>query len=162
MRASRATRSVLPLVPNSRSNTARGSFSIGRGVVSELQAIVLVYAQLAPPSHEPSIAFDSMPSSSEASCVSFDSCLAAIWSIEMEPKTSAPEVSLKGTPVRKVPAERAWSPPPLTRFAGSSARPPQSSTRSLNAASDWSVGGISASGPSVFGNQYGIDIPFGT
>ncbi len=78
MRASRAPRSVLPLVPNSRSNTALGSFSIGSGVVSLLQEIVLVYAQLAPPSHEPSIAFDSMPSSSDASCVSLDSAFAAI------------------------------------------------------------------------------------
>ena len=34
--------SVLPLVPNSRSNTARGSFSIGSGVVGVRQAMVLV------------------------------------------------------------------------------------------------------------------------
>ena len=70
IRSSRAAWSVLPLVPNSRSNTARGSFSIGSGVVGVRQAIVFVYAQLAPPSQEPSIAFDSMPSSSDASWVS--------------------------------------------------------------------------------------------
>ncbi len=107
MRATRAVRSVLPLVPKSRSNTARGSFSIGRGVVGVRHAIVFVYAQLAPPSHAPSIAFDSMPSSSDASCVSFSSCRAAIWSIDTEASTSAPEVILNGTPVRNVPAERA-------------------------------------------------------
>ena len=42
MRASRASRSVLPLVPNSISNTARGSFSVGSGVVGVRQEIVLV------------------------------------------------------------------------------------------------------------------------
>ena len=42
IRASRAAGSVLPLVPNSRSNTARGSFSIGSGVVGVRHAMVLV------------------------------------------------------------------------------------------------------------------------
>ena len=46
MRASRAATSVLSVEPNSRSNTARGSFSIGSGVVAVRQAMVLVYAQL--------------------------------------------------------------------------------------------------------------------
>ena len=41
MRASRAAGSVLSLAPNSRSNTARGSFSIGSGVVGVRQEIVL-------------------------------------------------------------------------------------------------------------------------
>ena len=69
--------------------------------------MVLVYAQLAPPSHAPSMAFDSMPSSIEASCVSFSIWRAAIWSIDTEASTSAPDVILNGTPVRKVPADRA-------------------------------------------------------
>ena len=80
MRASRASRSVLPLVPNSISNTARGSFSVGSGVVGVRQEIVLVYAQDAPP-QVPSMEFGSMPSSSDVICVSFDSSRAAIWSI---------------------------------------------------------------------------------
>ena len=42
MRASRASGSVLPLVPKSRSNTARGSFSMGSGVVGVRHAMVLV------------------------------------------------------------------------------------------------------------------------
>ena len=42
IRARRAELSVLPLVPNRRSNTARGSFSIGSGVVGFRQAIVFV------------------------------------------------------------------------------------------------------------------------
>ena len=77
IRAARAWGSVLPVVPNRRSNTARGSFSIGSGVVGVFQAIVLVYAQLAPPSHAPSIALDSMPSSSDAIWVSFENSAAA-------------------------------------------------------------------------------------
>ena len=42
IRANRASGSVLPLVPNIRSNIARGSFSIGSGEVGVRQAIVLV------------------------------------------------------------------------------------------------------------------------
>ena len=42
MRAQPARGSVLPLSPNSRSNTARGLFSIGSGVVGLRQEIVLV------------------------------------------------------------------------------------------------------------------------
>jgi hypothetical protein len=42
MRAIRAPASVVPVVPNRRSNTARGSFSIGSGVVGVRHAIVLV------------------------------------------------------------------------------------------------------------------------
>ena len=42
IRSSRAAGSVLPVVPNIRSNIARGSFSIGSGVVGVRQAIVLV------------------------------------------------------------------------------------------------------------------------
>src|SRR5207244_13078318 len=106
-RESRVAASVLPLVPNRRSNTARGSFSIGRGVVGVRHAIVFVYAQLAPPSQEPTIALDSIPSSREASCVSLPSSCAASWSIDTAANTSAPDVILYGTHVRKVPAERA-------------------------------------------------------
>jgi hypothetical protein len=76
-------------------------------VVGVRQAIVFVYAQLAPPSQAPSIAFDSIPSSSEASCVCLESSAAAIWSIDTDAYTSAPAVILNGTPVRNVPAERA-------------------------------------------------------
>src|SRR2546427_239913 len=98
---------VLLRVPNRRSNPARGSFSIGRGVVGVRHAIVLVYAQLAPPSQEPTIALDSIPSSSEDNCVSLPSSCAASWSIDTAANTSAPLVILYGTQVRKVPAERA-------------------------------------------------------
>ena len=59
-----------------------------------------------------------MPSSRDASWVSFASSLAAIWSIDTDAYTSAPVVSLNGTQVRNVPAERAWSPPPVTRVRG--------------------------------------------
>ena len=45
MRVRRTTGSVLPLSPNSRSKTTRGSFSMGSGVVGLRQEIVLVYAQ---------------------------------------------------------------------------------------------------------------------
>jgi hypothetical protein len=106
-RACRACFSVLPLVPNSRSKTARGSRSVGSGVVGVRQAMVLVYAQLEPPSQVPSMAFDSMPSSIDASCVSFASSRAATWSIDTDAKTSAPRVTLNGTPVRNVPAALA-------------------------------------------------------
>ena len=41
-RASRAFTSVLSVAPNRRSNTARGLFSIGSGVVGVRQAIVFV------------------------------------------------------------------------------------------------------------------------
>ena len=42
---SQAAGSVVPPVPNSRSNTARGSLAIGNGVVALLQHSVLAYAQ---------------------------------------------------------------------------------------------------------------------
>ena len=42
IRSSRARASVLPVVPNSRSKTARGSFSIGSGVVGVRHAMVFV------------------------------------------------------------------------------------------------------------------------
>ena len=41
-RAFRTAGSVLPLSPKSRSNTARGLFSMGSGVVSFAQEIVFV------------------------------------------------------------------------------------------------------------------------
>ena len=43
---SRERASVLSLAPNSRSNTARGLFSIGIGVVGVRHDIVFPYAQL--------------------------------------------------------------------------------------------------------------------
>ena len=45
-RARRVAGSVLSLAPNIRSNTARGLFSIGSGVVGVRHAIVFAYAQL--------------------------------------------------------------------------------------------------------------------
>ena len=106
-RAARATGSVLPLVPKSRSNTARGSRSTGSGVVGLRHEMVFVYAQLDPPSHVPSIAFDSIPSSSEVNCVCLPSSWAATWSMEVAAYTSAPVVNLNVVAVRNVPAERA-------------------------------------------------------
>ena len=41
-----AADSVLSLIPNSRSNTARGLVSIGRGEVGVRHEMVLVYVQL--------------------------------------------------------------------------------------------------------------------
>jgi hypothetical protein len=46
IRARRAAASVLWVPPNSRSKTARGSFSIGIGVVGVRHEIVFAYAQL--------------------------------------------------------------------------------------------------------------------
>ena len=76
MRSSRAPASVLPLVPKSRSKTARGSFSQGSGVVGVRHASVFVKAQLAP-SHAPRTRTESRASSSEANCVSAPKCWAA-------------------------------------------------------------------------------------
>ena len=128
IRASRAAGSVLPLKPNNRSNSDRGSLSIGNGVVGVLQAIVLVKEQLAP-SHAPSIAADSNPSSSEASWVSFENSFAASWSIVVAATTLASVIALNGTHVRNVPADRAWSPAIVVLFAASAlASPPRSRT----------------------------------
>ena len=69
IRAWRAAGSVVSLSPNRRSNTARGLFSIGSGVVAARQHSVLTYAQLYPTSHAPAMPAVSSPSSSEASCV---------------------------------------------------------------------------------------------
>ena len=100
IRARRTAGSVLPLAPNKRSNTARGLFSIGSGVVGVRQAIVLRYARVTPPSQvEPANPGSSIPSSSEASCVSFANSLAAIWSIETAAR--AVPLVLNATPVKK-------------------------------------------------------------
>ena len=61
---------VLPLSPNSRSNTARGLYSIGSGCVGLRHEIVCVYAQLRMPVHAPALAGASIAISSDASCVS--------------------------------------------------------------------------------------------
>ena len=76
IRASRAPRSVLPLSPNIRSNSARGSFSIGSGVFGPRHEMVFVYAQLKPMSQDPARSRPSMAISSDASWVSCPSCLA--------------------------------------------------------------------------------------
>ena len=69
IRASRAARSVLPLSPNSRSNTDRGLYSIGSGCVELRHEMVWVYAQLRFPVHAPAFAGASSASSSDATCV---------------------------------------------------------------------------------------------
>src|SRR5438132_310216 len=56
--ASRAAESVLSLDPKSRSNTARGLFSIGSGVVGVRHEHVLLYAQLYPILQTPINSFD--------------------------------------------------------------------------------------------------------
>ena len=160
MRASRVAGSVLPLNPNNRSKTARGSLSIGSGVVGVLQAIVLVRAQLTP-SHAPKIADDSNPSSSDVSWVSLPNSFAASWSIVV-PATTVASAPVNGTQVRNVPEDRACAPDRRTLLAEPPASPPKSSTWSLWAWSDRNVGGNSASGPSRSGDQNPIDMPFGT
>ena len=60
--AARVFGSVVPLSPNSRSNTRRGLFSIGSGCVAVRQAMVFVYAL-------PVVSMPSTPSSSDASSV---------------------------------------------------------------------------------------------
>ena len=68
-RASRTLGSVLPLSPNSRSNTTRGLFCVGSGVFWLFQLIVLVYGHAKPVSQAPVVSLDSIASSSDASCV---------------------------------------------------------------------------------------------
>ena len=148
MRARRASGSVVPLEPNSRSNTARGLFSMGSGVVGVRQATVFVYAQLAPPSHEPSIAFDSIPSSSDVSWVCLPSSRAAIWSTDTAACTSAPRGELVRHAGQERPGRaRVGRRRPFTMLAASSSRPPHSRTCSLRSPSDRSVGGSASSGP---------------
>ena len=82
MRLSRISASVLPLSPNNRSNSARGLFSIGSGVVGVRHAIVFEYAQAKPTSQDPETSRLSRPTSSDASCVCLPRSLAMCWSIE--------------------------------------------------------------------------------
>ena len=103
-----------------------------------------------------------MPSSREVNWVCRPSSRAAIWSIDTAACTSAPAVSLYGTQVRNVPAEREWSPPPLTLLAASSSRPPHSRTRSFRPESERRIGGSASSGPSCSDDQNGMDMPLGT
>jgi hypothetical protein len=71
---------VLPVDPRSRSNTRRGWFSVGSGVVEFAQATVLLYAQLYPPSQLPAASLDSSVNSIDDSCVSRPNSRATIWS----------------------------------------------------------------------------------
>ena len=68
-RSSRASRSVLPVSPNSFSNTARGWDSIGSGCVGVRHETVCVYTQFSVPEQTPALAGLSIAISSEATCV---------------------------------------------------------------------------------------------
>ena len=80
---------MLSVAPNSRSNTARGLFSVIKGSVGVSHESVLLYAQLYPTSQDPTRLLSSICSWSDESCVSRSKALAAIWSIEMPPSTTA-------------------------------------------------------------------------
>ena len=99
-RASRAAGVVLSMSPNRRSNTCRGSFSIGIGVVGVRHDNVFAYAQLQPDSQAPSRSFESRQSSREESGVSEPSARAAIWSIETPARMSGPSVFFGCVPLR--------------------------------------------------------------
>jgi hypothetical protein len=107
-RASRARRSVLPVSPNSFSNTARGLYSMNSGCVGLRHEIVCVYAQLRLPVQAPALAAASIESSSEPSCVSLANCLASIWSIETSAMTSTSLRPPRVVPVRNDPEAPAW------------------------------------------------------
>ena len=109
MRALRTAGSVEPLSPNSRSNTARGLFSIGSGMVGVRHEIVWVYAQLRPEVHCPALASLSMDSSSEASGVEAPNSRASIWSIDVSATTSVSDVPPRLVPVRNEPEAPAWT-----------------------------------------------------
>ena len=106
--ASRAVRSVLPLSPNSRSNTARGFHSIGNGCVGLRQESVCVYTQLRMPVHAPALAGASIESSSDGTCVSRAKCLASNWSIDTSAMISISFRPPRAVPVRNDPEAPAW------------------------------------------------------
>jgi hypothetical protein len=60
---------VLALSPKSRSKITRGLFCVGSGVFWLFQLIVFVYGHANPVSHAPVVSLDSIPSSSDATCV---------------------------------------------------------------------------------------------
>ena len=164
IRASRASGVVLSVSPNSRSNTARGWFSIGSGLVGLRHDSVLAYAQLQPASQAPISSLGSMASSRELSTVSLPSTPAAIWSIDVPARMSGPSVFFGWTPVRNVAAARTWSPVPSpgSGNAGASARPLTTSSLSLNGASGCSVAGRSVRASPSAGVHRSMITPFGT
>jgi len=101
--ASRAVRSVLPLSPKSRSNTARGFHSIGSGCVGLRHESVCVYTQLKLPVQAPALAGASIESSSDPICVSLAKCLASSWSIDTSATISTSFRPPRAVPVRKDP-----------------------------------------------------------
>ena len=103
MRARRTAGSVEPLSPNSRSNTARGLFSIGSGMVGVRHEMVWVYAQLRPDVHCPALASLSIDSSSDASGVVAPNSAASIWSMDVSAITSVSDVPPRRAPVRNEP-----------------------------------------------------------
>ncbi len=148
--------SVLPVSPNSNSNTARGLFSIGSGVDSFAQAMVFVYAQLNPSSQDPAKSRPSSASSSVASCVSPPCTRPAIWSIDTPPSRSDPSSGLDGTPVRNRVEARACGP--------SLSTPCIPDNTWMSSRYGWSgcrIVGKSNPIPSVVGVQWSIIIPFG-
>src|SRR5262252_1881572 len=99
-RARRAAGVVLSTSPKRRSNTSRGSFSIGSGVVGVRQESVFAYAQLQPDSQAPSRSLESRQSSREESGVSLPRTAAASWSIDTPARMSGPSVFLGCVPLR--------------------------------------------------------------
>ena len=87
------------------------------GVVGELHEMLFVKEQLV--SHEPVTNAPSMPSSSDAICVSRENCFAANWSIVTLETTFASVSALNGTELRNVPEAGEW-PPPLDFLATAS------------------------------------------
>ena len=68
----------MPPLPNKRSNTTRGLFSLGIGVVGELHDSVFKYTQLYALSHMPASTLKSIDSSSDGSTVCAPRTRAAI------------------------------------------------------------------------------------
>jgi hypothetical protein len=69
--------SFVPPLPNNRSKTTRGLFSVGSGVVGVLHDSVFKYTQLYALSHMPASTLKSIDSSSDGSTVSLPSTCAA-------------------------------------------------------------------------------------
>ena len=114
-------------------------------------------------SQEPAVAKSSTATSSDRSWVSRPSWSAAVWSIVLPPRRSAPSVRFGCTPLSQTALARAWSPEPspTSASAGREARPETTTRRSLNGSIAFSVGVNSKSRPTASGVHFPRMAPFG-